>query len=150
MGRPPPQILGGTVPTQSPLGLRPCSCRTTALSSLYSAAGIIWGSISLSTSVRYPIWAPGQGHNNSKLYSFNIESDRLQNDYKLVNLHNHNHNLRYLPNGAWSQFHHLLNTVLFRLPGSRVPLSRDYLGHLEVALHTFILIDWLKLLQESN
>ena len=36
--------------------------------------------------------------------------------------------LRHLPNGAYSQFHHLLKTVLSAWPGSGAPLSLDLEG----------------------
>ena len=41
--------------------------------------------------------------------------------------------LRYLPNSACSQFHHLLKTILSAWPGSGAPLSR----YLEGALYKF-------------
>src|SRR6218665_2370579 len=41
--------------------------------------------------------------------------------------------LRHLPNGACSQFHHLLKTVLSAWPGSGAPLSR----YLEGVLYKF-------------
>ena len=48
--------------------------------------------------------------------------------------------LRHLPNGVCSQFHHLLKTVLFRLANrSGAPLS----GYLEGALYKVRLTDWL-------
>src|SRR6218665_299848 len=45
--------------------------------------------------------------------------------------------LRHLQNGACSQFHHLLKTVLSAWPGSGAPQSR----YLEGALYKFWLID---------